>query len=97
MHAKIIGTNESTLTQVQINEIVHFASSSGTNETTTNLISIDSKLQVEVVIKAPPCSSSHQTHYTMANVFNKTYHMVVEYVFNTFSSNAFMSQVFDRF
>jgi hypothetical protein len=99
MHATIIGTNESTPTQVQINEIVHFASSRGVNETTTNLIFIDSELQVEVVIEAPPCSSSHHTHthYTMANVFSKTYHMVVEYVFNTFSFNVFMSHFFDRF
>jgi hypothetical protein len=90
MHAKIIGTNESTPAQVQSNEIVHFASSRGINETTTNLISIDSELQVEVVIEAPPCSASHHTHthYTMANIFSKTYHMVVEHVFNTFSSNA---------
>jgi hypothetical protein len=44
MHAKIIGTNELTLAQVQINEIVHFASSRGINETTTNLVCIDSEL-----------------------------------------------------
>ncbi len=44
MHAKIIGTNELTLAQVQINEIVHFATSRGINGTTTNLVCIDSEL-----------------------------------------------------
>jgi len=52
MHVKMIGITESTPFQVQINEIVHFASSRGINETTTNLISIDSELQVEVVISS---------------------------------------------
>jgi hypothetical protein len=45
----------------------------GLNVTTRNLISIDSELQVEVVIEAPPCSSHHHTHthYTMANFLAK--------------------------
>ncbi len=97
--AEITGTREPPLVQVQMNEIVASASSGGTDETTTDLVAAASApaansqvqnrgVQVEVVIEAPPRSSSHQTdvQYILANVFTTTYHMVAEYVFNSFAS-----------
>jgi len=97
--AEITGTGEPPLVQVQMNEIVASASSGGTDKTTTDLVATASApaansevqnrgVQVEVVIEAPPRSSSHQTdvQYILANVFTTTYHMVAEYVFNSFAS-----------
>ncbi|CAK9857325.1 unnamed protein product [Sphagnum jensenii] len=97
--AEITGTGEPPLVQVQMNEIVASASPGGTDETTTDLV-IDASapaansevqnrgVQVEVVIEAPPRSSSHQTdvQYILANIFTTTYRMVAEYVFNSFAS-----------
>ncbi len=97
--AEITGTGEPPLVQVQMNEILAFASSGGTDETTTDLVAAASApaansevqnrgVQVEVVIEAPPRSSSHQTdvQYILADVFTTTYCMVGGYVFNSFAS-----------
>jgi hypothetical protein len=97
--AELTGTGEPPLVQVQMSEIVASASSGGTDETTTDLVAAASApaansdvqnrgVQVEVVIEAPPRSSSHQTdvQYILANVFTTTYHLVAEYVFNSFAS-----------
>jgi hypothetical protein len=81
-----------------MNEIVASASPGGTDETTTDLVAAlapaansevqNRGVQVEVVIEAPPGSSSHQTdvQYILANNFTTTYRMVAEYLFNSFAS-----------